>query len=181
MASQVFPDMGSDVSGTLVSKSQCDICRKSFSRPRDVRRHKERVHVLVVTYYYCNMSECFFETTNKAYLREHMGKKHNLRKVPGETVPPGQRAARDAYLRSLEEIKAKGSIGLLQAAAQGSLRLAQLGLEMGADINRIDDRRRSALHIAIAGGHTEVVELLLASTEVEVNGKDYDCRTSLSG
>lgn len=62
-----------------------------------------------------------------------------------------------------------GITPLTQASSSGHLKLTQMLLEKGASINARGGRGETALHMAIGGGHTEVVELLLAEKEVDVS------------
>jgi len=64
------------------------------------------------------------------------------------------------------------------AAAQGDVASVQRLLQQGAGVNAVDYDRRSALHIACADGHLEVVRLLIAQ-RADVNLEDRWGHTAL--
>ncbi|XP_011051671.1 PREDICTED: nuclear factor NF-kappa-B p110 subunit isoform X2 [Acromyrmex echinatior] len=69
----------------------------------------------------------------------------------------------------------------LQLAAQaGSYHAVRSLIKAGADVNNTDmTYGRTALHIAVEGGHKDIVEFLLKNTKIDVNKKNFSGNTAL--
>ncbi|KYN36803.1 hypothetical protein ALC56_08594 [Trachymyrmex septentrionalis] len=69
----------------------------------------------------------------------------------------------------------------LQLAAQaGSYHAVCSLIKAGADVNNTDmTYGRTALHIAVEGGHKDIVEFLLKNTKIDVNKKNFSGNTAL--
>jgi len=159
------------------STNECDVYGKRVKRPRDLRRHRNSVHSYAAVRFCCKMAECAFWTIRKDRLSKHMQRIHGMRKAMANSEPNETNAA---FLQSLQEKSSKEGFGLLSAADIGSLSLVQLQLDNGVGINTWSEEGRSALHVAAAGGHEAVVELLLAHQGIDAEWKDNDGRTPLS-
>ncbi|XP_078050325.1 nuclear factor NF-kappa-B family member relish [Augochlora pura] len=69
----------------------------------------------------------------------------------------------------------------LQLAAEaGSLNAVRLLVEAGVNVNGTDmSYGRTALHIAVDGGHKEIVEYLLSKTNIAINKRNFSGNTAL--
>ncbi|XP_070156251.1 nuclear factor NF-kappa-B p110 subunit isoform X2 [Polyergus mexicanus] len=69
----------------------------------------------------------------------------------------------------------------LQLAAEaGSYYAIHSLVKAGANVNNIDmSYGRTALHIAVEGGHKDIVEFLLKNTEIDVNKRNFSGNTAL--
>ncbi|XP_018365630.1 PREDICTED: nuclear factor NF-kappa-B p100 subunit isoform X2 [Trachymyrmex cornetzi] len=69
----------------------------------------------------------------------------------------------------------------LQLAAQaGSYHAVCSLIKAGADVNNTDmTYGRTALHVAVEGGHKDIVEFLLKNTKIDINKKNFSGNTAL--
>jgi uncharacterized protein len=74
-----------------------------------------------------------------------------------------------------------GNTPLLRAATLGNERLTKLFLERGADVNAANDIGYTALHFTSQEDHLGVAKLLLAAPGVDVDARDGNGNTPLSG
>ena len=65
------------------------------------------------------------------------------------------------------------------AAQHGNLEILKMLLSKNADINALDHRKFSALHIAIKQNHYEAVQILLDHKDIDVNIKDQNASSPL--
>jgi ankyrin repeat protein len=69
---------------------------------------------------------------------------------------------------------------LNSAASNGHVEVAKLLLEMGADVEKVDQNGWTPLYSATYNGHAKVVKLLLDIGKVNVESKDEHGRTPRS-
>jgi ankyrin repeat protein len=73
-----------------------------------------------------------------------------------------------------------GQTALMLAASHGRLRMANMLLAAGADVNIQDEDGSTALMCAAEHGHVEMVRLLLAQPDCEVSATDHVSITASS-
>ncbi|XP_012528850.1 nuclear factor NF-kappa-B p100 subunit isoform X2 [Monomorium pharaonis] len=73
-----------------------------------------------------------------------------------------------------------GWTSLQLAAKAGSYYAVRALVKAGADVNSTDmTYGRTALHIAVEGGHKDIVEFLLKNTKIDVNKRNFSGNTAL--
>lgn len=68
---------------------------------------------------------------------------------------------------------------LINAAKTGKLWRVKLYLSLGADVNAVDSKGKTALMYASENGHDEVVDRLLQEEKIDVNKQDNEGKTAL--
>jgi ankyrin repeat protein len=63
-----------------------------------------------------------------------------------------------------------GGTALTHAAGNGASAIVERLIEAGADVNAFNNAGYSALHMAAIRGHPQTVEILLAATQINING-----------
>ena len=159
--------------GAPLLPNQCDFCNRTFSRTRDLRRHK-LIHTPTNERftYRCSVQGCHFSGAyRKDDLQKHMRKAHGMNTTKRRIT---QDVHQDAYKQSLKEQNSLGGcFNLLMAAELGSVRLVEGLLHMRPDMAMKSEAVSSALAIAVAKGHEAVVQLLLEKgADVQVNDQN---------
>ncbi|XP_051156892.1 nuclear factor NF-kappa-B p110 subunit isoform X2 [Leptopilina boulardi] len=81
---------------------------------------------------------------------------------------------------NVESANEAGWIPLHLASKAGSLCAIKSLIRAGVDVNKTDlSYGRTALHIAVEGGHKDIVEFLLNETKIVVNKKNFGGNTAL--
>jgi ankyrin repeat protein len=65
------------------------------------------------------------------------------------------------------------------AAMMGHTEIIQFMLDLGADINIVNDGEKTSLHIAVINNKKESVKILLNNSNINVNARDKDLNTAL--
>jgi ankyrin repeat protein len=74
-----------------------------------------------------------------------------------------------------------GQTALILAAHIGYTKIVDRLLEAGAEVNTLDNQGISALQWAVSGNHLQVVDLLIAAPEIDINNRDRCSEDEVGG